>query len=446
LNDQASIGEAMVLRRALWLLTCGGLSVAASTSVASAQVIKLAEARSWQVFGGLNSGNPTCAVTGAAESGMLSFSAEMAHPDIVQIALVRGAWNWINGRRIAVQMTFAGGQTQRLIGIGDGINLTVELRQGALAPWLHEFTARDAMAVSFEGIEEAPWTFDLKGTTAAVTAMSDCTKALGFTSLPAPFTSAVAVPPVAPPVVGTFTPNSQGLAILKAVVRNDAISRWSGGPALLNWDYRAPEVKATPDEIYQAYRANALAADLQFKNKRILIIGTVLTVQADYLGKPYIEFRTSGSLFENVKGYLKEQAAQEAVNWRPGQRVDLECVGASKVAFEPTLLGCASLTPERNRAADRAEMQMEQWISGYGSDATNQSTPQLRDTLFAIYWAGAHLPAGSACFIRVDEPQCNADMTHVGEDVVRRSPQYLADRQAAADVLGLGPLPTPNVR
>lgn len=155
------------------------------------QSAQLASSGIWQTYGNANDGNPNCSISGYSDAGTFLVVAELKIPSAIKLVLVPQKFNLHPGSSIGVLMTFPRGKPQHFVGQSQSGSIDLYLGQGELAPWLHEFTARDSMTVTFDGTDGPPWIFDLKGTTPTVTAMSDCTKTYGFTSLPAPFMPAL---------------------------------------------------------------------------------------------------------------------------------------------------------------------------------------------------------------------------------------------------------------
>ena len=114
-----------------------------------------------------------------------------ARPDPVSVVLHKEGWAIPDGRGVQVHVIFPEGQSYWLAGDGKGKNIQLLIGADRFKSWLHDLTASSIMRVEFEG-SEAPWLFDLAGTTAVVTAMGECIRSHQIAGVPAPFDMAVA--------------------------------------------------------------------------------------------------------------------------------------------------------------------------------------------------------------------------------------------------------------
>jgi hypothetical protein len=141
----------------------------------------------WVASSNASSGSAICRVSGESDGRRLTITADIRNQSSIQLILDGEGLEWPTGTQVGVSMKFPSGQPQHLIGYSDGASLNFDLTRANLAPWFHEFTARSSMSVNFDVGSPMSRTFDLRGTTPAVNAMSDCTRFYGFYSLPPPF-------------------------------------------------------------------------------------------------------------------------------------------------------------------------------------------------------------------------------------------------------------------
>ncbi len=91
---------------------------------------------------------------------------------------------------------------------------------------------------------------------------------------------------------------------------------------LLNVDY-----ELTPDELYSNYLDNEVAADENFKGKKIAITGSITDIGKDITNKPYISFRVK--FMESINCYFSKDNNFEIAKLTKGESVTIvgECEG-----------------------------------------------------------------------------------------------------------------------
>lgn len=72
---------------------------------------------------------------------------------------------------------------------------------------------------------------------------------------------------------------------------------YPSSPYLLDVDF-----EISPNELYANYRANEVAADEKFRNKKLALTGQISDIGKDITDKPYISFKVGS--FENVTCYF----------------------------------------------------------------------------------------------------------------------------------------------
>lgn len=169
------------------VIACPRAPATAQTAPASDIRIRT-KVGAWDVMDGTVSGGMSCALAATADpGGFINLEANTARPLVFQLHFERLAWSFPPGSTQIVSLSYAG-TSQRLVGASDGTEVSVVLDGATFKPFLHGFTASSTMTVAFPADPEHPWTVDLANTTAAVTALVQCTNEHGFTQLPAPFT------------------------------------------------------------------------------------------------------------------------------------------------------------------------------------------------------------------------------------------------------------------
>ena len=132
----------------------------------------------------------------------IAVTASSATPGTVTFELSRAAWSLIQSQGVPVQFTFDDGQVVPATAAQDPNGLRVGFDATTLRPWMHEFTRAGLMNVISDSKAFAAVPISLKGTTPAITAMSDCIKMTGLQDVPPPFET-VPVAAGSPPITAT---------------------------------------------------------------------------------------------------------------------------------------------------------------------------------------------------------------------------------------------------
>jgi hypothetical protein len=104
-------------------------------------------------------------------------------------------------------------------------------------------------------------------------------------------------------------------------------------------DAPRPTLRVTAEELLQGYEANEAAAQQRFAGKRLLVSGTVSSIDLDFSDDPVVRLATSNE-FEQVAANLADDAKAPAATLRKGQEVTLACESVSEVLGTPILSGC----------------------------------------------------------------------------------------------------------
>ena len=95
-------------------------------------------------------------------------------------------------------------------------------------------------------------------------------------------------------------------------------------------------------DLESAYSQNTVKADMQFKNKRFIVTGTIESINTDIANTPYIKM-ASPNIFFGVMAEFKSGQQQKIANLVPGQKIKLDCMGAGDVAKVPFVRNCVIL-------------------------------------------------------------------------------------------------------
>lgn len=100
---------------------------------------------------------------------------------------------------------------------------------------------------------------------------------------------------------------------------------------------RAPEVSAS--EMWTAYRLDAAAADRAYRDRSLVVTGTVRSVNRDYQGDMVVRLGTDDA-FDTVNATLAARNDPAIATLVKGRALSLICVGRGALMGAPLLGSC----------------------------------------------------------------------------------------------------------
>jgi hypothetical protein len=173
------------------------------------------------------------------------------------------------------------------------------------------------------------------------------------------------------------------------------------GWAQLDW-------RTTSREYDSAYQANEIAADNDYKGKRILVSGTISAIDKDFVGGGYLTLTGSNPL--GVHAALTESSMGEAASFRMGQKVNLVCNGSGRVIGTATLDKC-ELASDYIREINRTiPSRITEFLQG-----TRKLRKAAALPVATMYVTGKLLTTTSPC-ISDEKHSCAAEAEAISKD------------------------------
>jgi len=101
----------------------------------------------------------------------------------------------------------------------------------------------------------------------------------------------------------------------------------------------APTIQISAINLWQAYESNEVAADEQYKNKRLLITGTVTSIDKDFLDNIILVLK-SPNQFMGTHATMEKSEKSEASRLKKGDAVTLACTCKGRIVGSPSLRDC----------------------------------------------------------------------------------------------------------
>jgi len=111
--------------------------------------------------------------------------------------------------------------------------------------------------------------------------------------------------------------------VLIALIALFAVWYYSG--KLANWSARskAPDYTLSAADLMQAYEANEIAADLKYRDKIVLVNGTVKMTGKDITDTIYVAYDV-GNLVATVQCFFSDRHARRIADVTPGEHIRIQ--------------------------------------------------------------------------------------------------------------------------
>ena len=225
-------------------------------------------------------------------------------------------------------------------------------------------------------------------------------------------------------VAGTGGLDPKGLAVAHlllaedvtgALLGHDAITSQADALRLVSID-----LSVAAKDYASAYDENEIAADRQFSGKKIVMLGTILGINKDALGNPYLSL-AGPRPYVDVIARLNRQGEERAARLKKGAKVLLVCKASGKVLRSAVAKNCEFLSQHMDDIKSDLDKKISGFIGGVSALPKN-----VAEVVVFFYLFGASLPQDSKCL---------SDIQGCGKSIEK----FAADREtkkSAADLMG----------
>lgn len=98
-------------------------------------------------------------------------------------------------------------------------------------------------------------------------------------------------------------------------------------------------IPVTSNELFAAYEANEIAADEKYKGKKLLVTGTVASIDKDAFGGLNLQLATP-NMFSSTMCRMERSEKAKHMELRKGETVKLLCTGRGMILGSPSLDDC----------------------------------------------------------------------------------------------------------
>lgn len=98
-------------------------------------------------------------------------------------------------------------------------------------------------------------------------------------------------------------------------------------------------IRVSAIDLWDTYHANEVAADNQYKDRLLLVDGSVKSIDKDFMDNIVVRLRSRNE-FMGTMAKVEDSEKSRAAALRKGQKVTLECRGGGMVMGSPSLRSC----------------------------------------------------------------------------------------------------------
>lgn len=165
------------------------------------------------------------------------------------------------------------------------------------------------------------------------------------------------------------------------------------------------EQTITAIELSKAYHRNEVAADNDFRDKTLLIKGTVTSIDKDFADNVILKLQGK-QLFMGVMAYMKETDIADVAHMQKGQKIALVCEGKGMVIGNAVVRNC--------RQAQKAVGERLIKMVNASVSEENQDSPTARLIGVGKYLAKSLSP-NSSCWQDPSSKECEKELEKIFE-------------------------------
>ena len=234
----------------------------------------------------------------------------------------------------------------------------------------------------------------------------------------------------AAPEVPEFTFRERERKFLESMIQNEMDVLTQGGETILTRSAGGETVVAvTADKLQRDYDKNEVAADMQYRKKRVAVRGRVASIDRGF-GESYsLALRGGTNSFMRPRAAMADGHEEYLAGLKKGNSVTLVCKG------QGMLMGSASLS-DCEPSDTWVQAAVQEWLAELPGKAREAYRPALRLMTLATF-ASTELSEKSSCWAGNKTDACWADVERLLEDKNKAKASAAGVRQELASRLGI---------
>lgn len=157
-----------------------------------------------------------------------------------------------------------------------------------------------------------------------------------------------------------YKPSENEKIVTKIMLHNDAKTYFDNGKSYL--DYPAYSF-VTAKQLRQAYADNEARADKEYKGEKLIISGTVGSINSGLGDIPYVTIK-SGDMFQDPQISFSRKYRELAIDLNKNQKVTFYCIGNGSVIGTPMLKDCKPVTDAIDEVVEEKTKEVNKLYTG----------------------------------------------------------------------------------
>jgi hypothetical protein len=183
-------------------------------------------------------------------------------------------------------------------------------------------------------------------------------------------------------------------------------------PQFLEWT--GIDQRVTAKEYESAYDANEIAADNRYKGKKLLVSGVLSGVEKDFTGSGFLDLAGTNPFLPGVHAGIMDASLSVAADMKKGQRLNLVCIGAGRVATIAVLNECQPMSDYVRVLTPKIKAEVGDALSG-----VHPLSDSSAKTVAVLYAMGLALPSSSPC-LNGDADACKIAFAALAKDPTQK--------------------------
>lgn len=148
----------------------------------------------------------------------------------------------------------------------------------------------------------------------------------------------------------------------KTMINDDIKTSFTNGDSLFDYGYLPVSAK----EMFKTYSANEARGDKLYKDKKIIISGTIESISSSIGDIPVVNLKT-GDMFRTVSVNFARKYRDVAADLDKNQNVSFACVGGTVVIGSPSVKDCVPLSVAISSVSQDKMKDVSKFLRNYKS-------------------------------------------------------------------------------
>ncbi|MYZ44233.1 OB-fold protein [Schauerella aestuarii] len=186
---------------------------------------------------------------------------------------------------------------------------------------------------------------------------------------------------LSPSLSSAYQPSHEETQIMEFLQKDERDSFISGTQSYFSQEMGL--VLADAAGVAKVYRENQVAGDQKYFGKRVLLTGTIASINSGIGNEPYIVFE--GPIYGGTQARLPKDKIERIASLRKKQRASVVCEGSGAVVGTPTFKNCQFSDDVVDRKWQEFNVDLQRFYSGDNAVSDDVAFLALRVAMYAAF-------------------------------------------------------------